>query len=104
MSDELKYYPQGDESFDRPFQVEFDRGNVKGEFTLFRSQFFRDPATIEEKDVWAKISNRCHPWNIFTGQYGMDGCIPDKAWVCWMVDALNDKWQADKKSALAMQK
>lgn len=42
-----------------------------------------------------ELGNECHPWNIFTATYGPDGSMPDKKWVCWMVDALNKQSQTD---------
>jgi hypothetical protein len=42
-----------------------------------------------------KMCNEVHPWNIFTSEYGPDGCVPDKAWVKWMVDAMNEKFERD---------
>jgi hypothetical protein len=94
MSDELKYYPPDEKSDVDLYYVEFDRGDKKGEFTLFKRQTFRpwaEIAKIKDKNdrAMAEMCNHCHPWNIFTGQYGQDGCVPDKAWVCWMVDSLN---------------
>jgi hypothetical protein len=93
MSDELKYYPKEENDIEL-YYVEFDRGSRKGEFTLFKRQYFRPWSEIEKIEdpnerAMAKMCNHCHPWNIFTSEYGQDGCVPDKAWVCWMVDCLN---------------
>jgi hypothetical protein len=90
----MNYYP---ESYsDALYYVEFNRGGKGDEFTLFKRHFFRSNEEVEKlkKDcpdcftVFA-ITNEGHPWNIFTSQYGPDGCVPDRKWVCWMVDALN---------------
>lgn len=95
-----KIYPNfkhGD--YDSPrYYVEFNRGGQDWEFTIFLRSF------IIDKDEWEKLkrkdpndfavvcgSNEGHPWNIFTAEYGKDGCIPDKSWVKWMIDALNEK-------------
>lgn len=93
MNDELKFYPKEENDVEL-YYVEFDSGNRKCEFTLFKRQYFRPWSEIEQIEnpnerALAKMCNHCHPRNIFTGTYGQDGCVPDKAWVCWMVDALN---------------
>ena len=44
------------------------------------------------KDIFMlRTCNEGHPWNIFTAGYGPDNCVPDRSWVKWMVDALNEK-------------
>lgn len=95
-------YPDTDEHPDRLYYVEFNRGGRPNEFTIFKRQFFRSPAEMEklkaespEKYPLIELCNECHPWNIFTAEHGADGCMPDKAWVCWMVDALNEKVDND---------
>lgn len=82
----------------QPFYVEFERGDKKGEFTLFRRQFMYTEEQLAEweqkspKDIFLlRMTNEVHPWNIFTANYGPDGCVPDHKWVEWMVDALNEK-------------
>ena len=81
-----------------PFYVEFERGDKKGEFTIFRRQFMYTEEQLAEwekkspKDIFMlRMTNEVHPWNIFTAGYGPDGCVPDRTWVKWMVDALNEK-------------
>jgi len=81
-----------------PFYVEFERGDRKGEFTIFRRQFMYTEKQLAEwekkspKDIFMlRMTNEVHPWNIFTANYGLDGCVPDRKWVEWMVDALNEK-------------
>ena len=80
-----------------PFYVEFGRGDRKGEFTIFRRQFMYIEEQLAEwekkspKDIFMlRMTNEVHPWNIFTTNYGPDGCVPDRKWVEWMVDALNE--------------
>src|ERR1041385_94483 len=99
----MSYYPEY-RLTDRNihFYVEFGRGNVEGEFTLFLRQWIRSEEEMEKlkekcpKDFsFLLISNEGHPWNIFTARYGRDGSMPDKKWVCWMVDALNEKINND---------
>jgi hypothetical protein len=95
-------YPSKDRGQSRPHYVEFNRADRPNEFTIFRRQFLKSDA---ELDAMIKkhqgdypnfvFGNEVHPWNIFTSTFGPDGCVPDKAWVCWMVDALNDKWEAE---------
>jgi len=107
MSYEEKYYPVSEVGQKPPFYVEFDRGDRKGEFTLFRRQFMHSEEELKEleakspntKSKWLRISNEVHPWNIFTAGYGPDGTMPDRKWVEWMVDALNDAAEADKAIA-----
>ena len=79
-----------------PFYVEFERGGKKQEFTLFRRQFMYTEEQLAEwevkspKDIFMlRMTNEVHPWNIFTAGYGLDGCVPDRKWIEWMVDALN---------------
>ena len=103
----MKYYPSTDrDDQSAPYYVEFDRGDVVGEFTLFRRQWFRSTEELNRitetnpKSSWAlKMGNECHPWNLFTGTYGQDGSVPDKQWICWMVDALNIKFKTDQLDA-----
>ena len=80
----------------QPFYVEFERGDKKQEFTLFRRQFMYTEEQLAEwekkspKDIFMlRMTNEVHPWNIFTAGYGLDGCVPDRKWIEWMVDALN---------------
>ena len=95
MSYENKIYPKCDMSQKPLYYVEFERGDHKGEFTLFRRQFMHTEAELvemEKKSEDAKryrICNEVHPWNIFTANYGPDGTVPDRKWVEWMVDVLN---------------
>lgn len=85
-----------------PYYVEFERGGVKQEFTIFRRQWLHTEEELDELDkkspndsVWARMCNEVHPWNIFTSTYGPDGCVPDQLWVQWMVDALNNQHRAE---------
>lgn len=104
------YYPETDrDDQTAPFYVEFDRGDRPGEFTLFRRQWFCSTEELDHltetnlKDSWAlRLGNECHPWNLFTGTYGQDGCVPDKKWICWMVDALNAKFKVDRLDAIIL--
>jgi hypothetical protein len=87
------FYPEEDGGI---YYVEFDRGGRPFEFTLFKRNYIHSP------EIWEKIqkadgfiegfmSNKGHPYQLFTGTYGMDGSISDRKWVMWMVDALNEK-------------
>jgi hypothetical protein len=87
------YYPDNDDAL---YYVEFERGDRKGEFTLFKRQWFYSKEELkkiqaENPDDFAMslMTNEGHPWNIFTTTYGPPGCMPDEKWVCWMVDCLN---------------
>ena len=87
------YYPENEKSL---YYVEFERGDRKGEFTLFKRQWMYTEEQLAEwekkssKDIlMLRMCNEVHPWNIFTAGYGPPGCMPDEAWVCWMVDCLN---------------
>jgi hypothetical protein len=89
----------------QPFYVEFERGDHKGEFTIFRRQFFYTEVQLAEFKVknpedfpMLAMCNEVHPWNLFTATYGADGCIPDRKWIEWMVDALNDKAEKELDS------
>jgi hypothetical protein len=94
------YYPDVDAD-ENLYYVEFGRGDIPTHFTLFKRQF------IHTKEDWEKfcppgtislMSREGHPWNILTDSFGPDGCVPDRAWVCWMVDALNEKLNRENKS------
>ena len=101
MSYEEKYYPKSESGQKPPFYVEFERGDRKGEFTLFRRQFFHTEEELVELEKksedakWLRMTNEVHPWNIFTAEHGPDGCVPDRKWVEWMVDALNNQVNVD---------
>lgn len=94
MRYESNIYPNASKSL---YYVEFGRGDLPGEFTIFRRQFMY---TEEELAIWEKkdpkhifelrMCNEVHPWNVFTANYDLDGCVPDRQWVMWMVDALNE--------------
>ena len=95
LYENMSYYP---EEGKLPFYVEFERGGHKNEFTLFRRQFIHSDEQMElfEKETLnifplVKMCNEGHPWNLFTSDHGPDGCVPDRKWICWMVDALNEK-------------
>jgi hypothetical protein len=104
MSYEEKYYPKSEVGQKPPFYVEFERGDRKGEFTLFRRQFMYSEEKLKEFEAksedtkWLRMTNEVHPWNIFTAEYGPDGCVPDRKWVEWMVDALNKALDTESKS------
>lgn len=89
---------------DGDYYVEFDRGGRGNEFTLFKRHFIRSKEEVEKLQKECpecfpliQISREGHPWNLFTGQYGPYGCVPDKGWVCWMVNALNNQLEQDRK-------
>ena len=89
-------YPNCDKGPKPPYYVEFERGGKAGEFTLFRRQFMFTQQQLSEmkaqcpKDYpMVEMCNEVHPWNLFTSEYGKDGCVPGRKWVEWMVDALN---------------
>lgn len=89
------YYPELDDA--GLFYVEFERGEVKGEFTLFQRQFMYSPQELDrlkkedpQHAPFREMCNEVHPWNLFTATYGPDGCMPDRKWIEWMVDALNN--------------
>ncbi len=88
------YYPITEKTL---YYVEFDRGGRPFEFTLFQRRNIRTQDEYEKLAVnmteTDKIffSNEGHPYNMYTGTYGPDGCYPDQSWVMWMVDALNEK-------------
>lgn len=86
-------YPEGIPCL---YYVEFERGDRKGEFTVFKRQWLHTKEELEalikknpENAVQYRLCNEVHPWNIFTAEYGPDGSMPDEAWVRFMVDSLN---------------
>jgi hypothetical protein len=86
-----------------PFYVEFNRGGMGGEFTLFRRNFMYSPSELAEMEKKSpehapmlKLCNEVHPWNLFTAEYGKDGSVPDRKWIEWMVDALNSKAEQEE--------
>jgi len=85
------YYPEKNKGL---YYVEFERGNIPFEFTLFKRNYIHSPEEWEkikktEGFIEGFMSNEGHPYNLFTGTYGPDGGIPDESWVKWMVDSLN---------------
>ncbi len=100
-------YPNYDGKERRPlYCVEFGRGGHEREFTLFRRQFMYTEEELAEwekkspKDIFTlRMCNEVHPWNIFTAKYGPDGCVPDRKWVEFMVDALNAAAEKDLDSS-----
>jgi hypothetical protein len=84
--------------------VEFNRGDKPGEFTLFQRNFMYPPEEWEKMkksgtDDFASslMSNEVHPWNLFTGEFcEHDNGIPNRKWIEWMVDAMNEKIDRDK--------
>ena len=95
----IKYhiYPEHGVGQKPLYYVEFDRGDHKGKFTLFRRQFMHSESELvalekQSPDAqWLRMCNEVHPWNIYTANYGPDGSVPDRKWVEWMVDALNNE-------------
>jgi hypothetical protein len=103
MTYEDNIYPNCDNGHKSLYYVEFDRGNKNGEFTIFRRQFMYTEEELVEwekkspKDIFMlRMCNEVHPWNIFTARYGSDNSVPDRTWVKWMVDALNEKVDNEK--------
>ena len=87
------YYPDNEDAL---YYVEFNRGERKGEFTIFKRHFFYTKEELQKiKDenpddfAMSLMTNEGHPWNIFTAFYGPLGSMPDERWVRFMVDALN---------------
>lgn len=92
---ESSYYPENDKTL---YYVEFNRGGRPGEFTVFRRNYIRSDEEYQRlknasESCILLMTNEGHPYNILTATYGPDGCVPDKSWIKWMVDALNEKSQ-----------
>jgi hypothetical protein len=49
-----------------------------------------------EEFLWVKMTNEVHPWNLFTSDHAHDGGVPNKAFIKWMVDAMNEKAELEK--------
>lgn len=98
-----EYYPNFKQnSFEPLYYVEFNRGGKPNEFTLFKRHWFNSQSELNRLELDApadgsfellKMCNEVHPYNLFTASFGPDGCSPDKNWVKFMVDALNEKVQ-----------
>lgn len=72
------------------YYVEFDRDG-EGTFTLFRRNFITNKYEWKEEESFSLHSSEVHPFNLFTGQYGKGlNAIPNREWVAWMVDKLNN--------------
>lgn len=82
----MNYYPEDGKSL---YYVEFGRGVDKNEFTLFRRQYLYPQEEWEKMEHGPLEFNEVHPWNIMTARFGPDGRVPDRAWVKFMVEALN---------------
>ena len=98
MSHESTIYPPHEKGVRPLYYVEFNRGGIDGEFTLFRRQFmYSEDALVEleqkspEDFPMLRMCNEVHPWNIYTANYGPPNTVPDRKWVEWMVDALNNE-------------
>lgn len=90
-----EFYPSLDKEDKNPYYAEFHhwaKDNIT--FTIFRRQFF---CSKEQRlgDTLILGSWEFHPWNLFEGSCN-DGCVPDREWIKWLVDALNEKSEREK--------
>ena len=104
MSDNI--YPSLGKNQKPAFYVEFNRGGTEGEFTLFRRNFMYSPSELDEMEKKSpehapmlRLCNEVHPWNVFTAEYGKDGCVPDRKWIEWMVNALNNQLEQEEMAS-----
>jgi len=65
---------------------------------LYKRQFILPPDEYErlkketpENTGLLIMGNEGHPWWLLDGELQPDGTVPDKSWLLWMVDALNEK-------------
>lgn len=65
---------------------------------LYKRQFIFPPEEYEKMKAESSKSselfvfgNEGHPWWLLDGTLQPDGTVPDKQWLLWMVDALNEK-------------
>jgi hypothetical protein len=101
----FEIYPSSEDREDRtPYFIEFLQFFEKDPITwkLYLRHFFHTPeemAKIKEKGpnefLMASLSNEGHPWWLLDGKLQPDGTVPDKKWLLWMVDALNEKAHND---------
>lgn len=97
----FEIYPVSDPGEDKlPFFIEFIQFS-KGDsirWKLYRRNYIFPKEEYEKMKAknpndWtlSMMSNEGHPYWILDGTLQPDGTVPDKKWLFWMVDALNDK-------------
>ena len=96
----LEFYPS-DKSL---YYVEFSRWNEndKWRWRLFKRQFLYPDEELEKmkKEGYWYMSNEVHPWQLANGEvneieHAVD--LNTKSFLKFMVDALNEKVERDKK-------
>ena len=101
-----EWYPEiKDRNLDHPaYRLEFHQWEGKPETWKLEKRNF-----LETKEEWDKLMNssddkfaieimsrEVHPYTLIEGVVYADNCIPNKQWLKWMVDALNEKALKEK--------
>lgn len=62
---------------------------------LCKRNFIREP--IEEEEYNLFNCPEGHPYTVLEGEVYHDGAVPDRSWLKYMVDALNEKSYNERK-------
>jgi len=97
----FEIYPEYEDRNQKPpFFIEFLQFFKDSPITwkIYRRHFFHTPeelAKIKETSpddfAMSLVCNEGHPWWLLDGKLQPDGTVPDKKWLLWFVDALNEK-------------
>lgn len=97
----FEIYPQSEDRKNKaPFYIEFLQFFKDDPITwkIYRRQYMHTPEELERlkeqspKDFpWLEMCNEVHPWWLLDGTLQPEGTVPDKKWLLWFVDALNEK-------------
>lgn len=104
----FEIYPEHERNTDHPlYFIEFLQFFDKDPITwkLYKRQLHRSQSELEKLKVEdpksyaiAFMCNEFHPWWLLDGELQPEGTVPDKKWLLWMVDALNEKVKKDLTS------
>lgn len=98
----FEIYPKSEKGKDKElYFIEFLQFFDKDPITwkLYKRQFILPEDEIErlkqsapnDWELLQIMGNEGHPWWLLDGTLQPDGTVPDKNWLLWMVDALNEK-------------
>jgi hypothetical protein len=67
---------------------------------LYKRQFLYSKEEFENMiskapSEYSLLCREGHPWSLLEDKLLDEGCVPNKKWLCWMVDALNEKVYSD---------
>lgn len=63
---------------------------------IFSKEEYKKMVSEKPDDLATQLmGNEGHPWWLLDGTLQPNGTVPDKKWLLWMVDALNEKVQKE---------